>query len=40
MFAETHPDLIHAGVCSFKIEGRMRHADYLREIVGIYRSRH
>lgn len=31
------PDLIHAGVCSFKIEGRMRHADYLREIVGIYR---
>ncbi|MCF6148695.1 MAG: U32 family peptidase [Candidatus Kuenenia sp.] len=32
------PDLIHAGVCSFKIEGRMRHADYLREIVGIYRN--
>ncbi|MFO0792593.1 MAG: U32 family peptidase [Candidatus Brocadiaceae bacterium] len=32
------PDLIQAGVCSFKIEGRMRHADFLREVVGIYRK--
>lgn len=32
------PDLIHAGVCSFKIEGRMRHADFLKEVVGIYRE--
>lgn len=32
------PDLIHAGVCSLKIEGRMRHADFLKEIVGIYRK--
>lgn len=32
------PDLIHAGVCSFKIEGRMRHADFLKEVVGIYRK--
>lgn len=32
------PDLIHAGICSFKIEGRMRHADFLREVVGIYRK--
>lgn len=32
------PDLIHAGICSLKIEGRMRHADFLREIVSIYRK--
>lgn len=32
------PDLIHAGICSFKIEGRMRHADFLRTIVSIYRK--
>ncbi|MEP9410788.1 MAG: U32 family peptidase [Candidatus Brocadia sp.] len=32
------PDLIHAGVCSLKIEGRMRHADFLKEVVGIYRK--
>lgn len=32
------PELIHAGICSFKIEGRMRHADFLREIVGTYRK--
>ena len=32
------PDLVQAGVCSFKIEGRMRHADFLREVVGIYRK--
>ncbi|OHC04533.1 MAG: hypothetical protein A2Z57_09440, partial [Planctomycetes bacterium RIFCSPHIGHO2_12_39_6] len=32
------PDLIHAGVCSFKIEGRMRHADFLKEVVSIYRK--
>lgn len=32
------PDLIHAGICSLKIEGRMRHADFLKEVVGIYRK--
>ena len=32
------PDLVYAGICSFKIEGRMRHTDHLREIVGIYRK--
>ncbi|WKZ16130.1 MAG: U32 family peptidase [Candidatus Jettenia caeni] len=32
------PDLIHAGICSFKIEGRMRHADFLRTVVSIYRK--
>ncbi len=32
------PDLVHAGICSFKIEGRMRHTDHLREIVGVYRK--
>ncbi|BBO18961.1 conserved hypothetical protein [Candidatus Brocadia pituitae] len=32
------PDLIHAGICSLKIEGRMRHADFLNEVVGIYRK--
>ncbi|MCC6326041.1 MAG: U32 family peptidase [Candidatus Brocadia sp.] len=32
------PDLVHAGICSLKIEGRMRHADLLREIVGVYRE--
>ncbi|MDR4509788.1 MAG: U32 family peptidase [Candidatus Brocadiaceae bacterium] len=31
------PDLVHAGICSFKIEGRMRHTDLLKTIVGIYR---
>lgn len=32
------PDLIHAGVCSFKIEGRMRHADFLKSVVSVYRK--
>ncbi|QQR65828.1 MAG: U32 family peptidase [Candidatus Brocadia sp.] len=32
------PDLVHAGICSFKIEGRMRHADFLKVVVGIYRK--
>ena len=32
------PEIIQAGVCSFKIEGRMRHADYLREVVSVYRK--
>lgn len=31
------PDLIQAGICSFKIEGRMRDATYLKTIVGTYR---
>ena len=31
------PELIQAGVCSFKIEGRMRPADFVRRIVTTYR---
>lgn len=31
------PELIQAGVCSFKIEGRMRTADFIKKIVGVYR---
>lgn len=31
------PDLIQAGVYSFKIEGRMRDAEFVRRIVSIYR---
>ena len=31
------PQLIQAGVCSFKIEGRMRTADFIRNIVQVYR---
>lgn len=31
-------DLMDAGVCSLKIEGRMRSADYLSSIVAIYRQ--
>jgi len=31
------PQLIQAGVCSFKIEGRMRTADFVRSIVQVYR---
>jgi putative protease len=30
------PELLDAGVCSFKIEGRMRSAEYLRRIVETY----
>lgn len=32
------PDLIQAGVFSFKIEGRMRTADFVRRIVSTYRQ--
>jgi U32 family peptidase len=32
------PNLIQAGVCSFKIEGRMRDAAYLRTVVATYRQ--
>ncbi len=32
------PDLIQAGICSFKIEGRMRHVDFLKPIVALYRK--
>ncbi|WP_371381572.1 peptidase U32 family protein [Sporomusa aerivorans] len=32
------PQLIQAGVCSFKIEGRMRTADFVGRIVKIYRK--
>ena len=31
------PELIQAGVTSFKIEGRMRTADFVKNIVGVYR---
>lgn len=31
------PELISAGISSFKIEGRMRTADFLKDVVGIYR---
>ena len=31
------PQLIQAGVCSFKIEGRMRTADFVKNIVQVYR---
>lgn len=31
------PELIQSGVCSFKIEGRMRTADFVKKIVGVYR---
>lgn len=32
------PELIQAGVSSFKIEGRMRHGDFLKPIIGLYRK--
>lgn len=32
------PQLIKAGVCSFKIEGRMRSAEYLAAIINVYRQ--
>ena len=32
------PDLIEAGVCSFKIEGRMKQAEYGAGVVSIYRK--
>lgn len=32
------PELIQAGVFSFKIEGRMRPADFVRRIVAVYRK--
>ncbi len=32
------PSLVQAGICSFKIEGRMRDAKYLSEVVSIYRK--
>lgn len=31
------PDLIQAGVCSFKIEGRMKSAHYAASVVSVYR---
>ncbi len=31
------PELVNAGVSSFKIEGRMRSADYLAHLVSVYR---
>lgn len=32
------PDLVNAGICALKIEGRMRDAAYLRELTGLYRG--
>lgn len=32
------PELIQAGICSFKIEGRMRHSNFLKPIVELYRK--
>ncbi len=32
------PELVQAGVSSFKIEGRMRHEDFLRPITTLYRK--
>ena len=32
------PELIQAGVCSFKIEGRVRPAGFIRRLVSIYRE--
>ena len=32
------PELIQAGVSSFKIEGRMRHEDFLKPVIGLYRK--
>ncbi len=34
---ELLPDLIGAGVCSFKIEGRMKRAEYAAGVVSVYR---
>ncbi|MFN3466269.1 MAG: peptidase U32 family protein [Candidatus Brocadiales bacterium] len=31
------PELAHAGISSLKIEGRMRHVGFLKEVVSIYR---
>ncbi len=31
------PSLAQAGICSFKIEGRMRDATFLKEVISIYR---
>jgi putative protease len=31
------PEMIQAGVCSFKIEGRMRPTDFIRQIIRLYR---
>ena len=32
------PELIQAGVSSFKIEGRMRHEDFLKPVIALYRK--
>ena len=32
------PEIVHAGFSSLKIEGRMRHAEFLKEIVSVYRQ--
>lgn len=32
------PDIIDAGVCSFKIEGRMKQPQYVRKVTSVYRK--
>lgn len=32
------PELEHAGICSLKIEGRMKSAEYVNKVVGAYRK--
>lgn len=39
MFMFQHiPELVQSGICSFKIEGRMRHKDFLKHVVETYRK--
>lgn len=39
MYMLNHiPELVQSGICSFKIEGRMREAEYLQMIVSTYRQ--
>ncbi len=37
-YIEGLPDLIHSGVAALKIEGRMRRADYVGQVVAVYRQ--
>ena len=36
--SERLPDLIEAGISSFKIEGRMKRPEYVATVVRIYRT--
>ena len=35
---EVLPDMVSAGVCSFKIEGRMKRPEYTAAVTGVYRK--